>query len=181
MVMVQQARRHRGRRPQRCRAHQRQPHPQCDRARLHAAADVPACVKGQTVVSCHPKDYAGVDFVFSALDASVAGDVEAAFRDAGIPVFSNAKNYRMVRAARYVCEGGRRWVGVGATPGATMACRFCTACLLRRRVSACVLQVPDVPLVVPPVNGDHLRMVTKQASYASNGGFIVTNANCRCV
>jgi len=63
-----------------------------------AAADVPACVRGQTVVSCHPKDYAGVDFVFSALDASVAGDVEAAFRDAGIPVFSNAKNYRMVRA-----------------------------------------------------------------------------------
>lgn len=63
----------------------------------------------------------------------MAGEVEAAFRDAGVPVFSNARNYRMV---------------------------------------------PDVPLVVPPVNGSHLDMVKAQPSYAKNGGFIVTNANC---
>ncbi len=35
------------------------------------------------------------DFVFSGLDSSVAGDVEAAFARAGYPVISNAKNYRM--------------------------------------------------------------------------------------
>jgi aspartate-semialdehyde dehydrogenase len=62
----------------------------------------------------------------------VAGEVEMAFCKAGVPVFSNARNYRMVA---------------------------------------------DVPLVVPPVNGDHLDMVRSQASFPS-GGFIVTNANC---
>lgn len=63
----------------------------------------------------------------------MAGEVEAAFRDAGVPVFSNAKNYRMEL---------------------------------------------DVPLVVPPVNPSHLEMVKAQPSFAANGGFIVTNANC---
>lgn len=35
------------------------------------------------------------DFVFSGLDSSVAGDLEKAFAEAGYPVISNAKNYRM--------------------------------------------------------------------------------------
>ncbi len=35
------------------------------------------------------------DFVFSGLDSSVAGDVERRFAEAGYPVISNAKNYRM--------------------------------------------------------------------------------------
>ena len=35
------------------------------------------------------------DFVFSGLDASVAGDIEALFARAGYPVISNARNYRM--------------------------------------------------------------------------------------
>lgn len=34
------------------------------------------------------------------------------------------------------------------------------------------------PLVVPPVNGDHLELAKSQPTYAKNGGFIVTNANC---
>jgi aspartate-semialdehyde dehydrogenase len=150
-------------------------------------ANLPDFVRGKTVSACSPTAMPNVDFVFSALvrervvgsslvgassgrrtgrsaisrrcgdvvglpaplsnvprrvypvpplraqDANVAGEVEAAFRDAGIPVFSNARNYRMVA---------------------------------------------DVPLVVPPVNGDHLDMVKSQPSYAANGGFIVTNANC---
>lgn len=37
---------------------------------------------------------------------------------------------------------------------------------------------PDVPLVVPQVNGDHLAMVPGQASFSTTGGYIVTNANC---
>jgi aspartate-semialdehyde dehydrogenase len=65
-------------------------------------------------------------------DANVAGEVETAFAQAGIPVFSNARNHRM-----------------GA----------------------------DVPLVVPPVNADHIEIVRKQPTFA-RGGFIVTNANC---
>lgn len=35
------------------------------------------------------------DFVLSALDASVAGEIESAFAKAGIPVISNARNHRM--------------------------------------------------------------------------------------
>jgi len=35
------------------------------------------------------------DFVFSGLDASVAGDLERDFAQAGYPVISNARNYRM--------------------------------------------------------------------------------------
>ncbi len=35
------------------------------------------------------------DFVFSGLDASVAGRIEKEFAEAGYPVISNAKNYRM--------------------------------------------------------------------------------------
>lgn len=35
------------------------------------------------------------DFVFSGLTASVAGDIERAFAEAGYPVISNARNYRM--------------------------------------------------------------------------------------
>lgn len=39
--------------------------------------------------------YVDCDFVFSALSSSVAGDVEQAFAEAGFPVVSNAKNYRL--------------------------------------------------------------------------------------
>ena len=35
------------------------------------------------------------DFVFSGLDSSVAGELEKEFAEAGYPVISNAKNYRM--------------------------------------------------------------------------------------
>ena len=42
-----------------------------------------------------PKYFDGVDFVFSGLDSAVATEVEGAFARAGIPVISNAKNYRM--------------------------------------------------------------------------------------
>ncbi len=37
----------------------------------------------------------GCDFVFSGLSSSVAGAVERAFAEAGVPLISNAKNFRM--------------------------------------------------------------------------------------
>jgi aspartate-semialdehyde dehydrogenase len=37
----------------------------------------------------------GIDLAFSALSASVASEVELAWAQAGVPVFSNARNYRM--------------------------------------------------------------------------------------
>ena len=74
--------------------------------------------------------------LFSGLDAAVAGDVEAAFADAGHIVVSNARNYRME---------------------------------------------PDVPLLVPEINADHLRLLATQASGRSWKGRIVTNPNCSTI
>src|SRR5208282_1498163 len=36
----------------------------------------------------------------------------------------------------------------------------------------------DVPLVLPEVNGDHIRLIEKQSWRAKSGGFVVTNSNC---
>lgn len=55
---------------------------------------LPEHIKEETVRKCDPADFKDVDFVFSGLDSSVAGDIEKAFAKAGIPVISNAKNYR---------------------------------------------------------------------------------------
>lgn len=57
---------------------------------------IPAAVAAMMVENCTPD--LDCDFVFSGLDASVAGEVEGAFADAGYPVISNARNYRMAPA-----------------------------------------------------------------------------------
>lgn len=57
--------------------------------------DLPDQVSELEVQLCDPSAFEGVDFVFSGLDSSVAGEIEKAFATAGIPVISNAKNYRM--------------------------------------------------------------------------------------
>lgn len=49
-----------------------------------------------TVKASNPEAVKHVDFVFSGLDSSVAGEIEKAFAEAGIPVISNAKNHRML-------------------------------------------------------------------------------------
>jgi aspartate-semialdehyde dehydrogenase len=86
-------------------------------ARLHVAA-------------CEPNLPCRV--VFSALDASVAGEIEERFAAGGYIVVSNARNHRME---------------------------------------------PDVPLLIPEVNGDHLRLIDRQRQ-RGDGGVIVTNPNC---
>ncbi|MDX1592489.1 MAG: aspartate-semialdehyde dehydrogenase [Balneolaceae bacterium] len=55
---------------------------------------MPESVAGMTVRSCDSSEFSDVDFVFSGLDSSVATEIEADFAEAGIPVISNAKNYR---------------------------------------------------------------------------------------
>src|SRR5213083_1949226 len=74
--------------------------------------------------------------VFSGLDASVAGEIEAAFAEAGHTVVSNSRNYRME---------------------------------------------PDVPLLIPEVNADHLALLGQQTRARSWRGRIVTNPNCAVV
>jgi aspartate-semialdehyde dehydrogenase len=56
--------------------------------------ELPADVGAMPVLPCDPSRVTS-DLVFSALDSSVAGDVEVAFAQAGRTVVSNAKNHRM--------------------------------------------------------------------------------------
>ena len=74
--------------------------------------------------------------VFSALDASVAGDLEREFAAAGHIVVSNARNHRMD---------------------------------------------PTVPLLIPEVNADHLKLLPAQRRAKGWTGAIVTNPNCSTV
>ena len=54
---------------------------------------IPKELAEMTVVETEPTFDA--DLVFSGLDSSVARDIEATFAEAGYPVISNARNYRM--------------------------------------------------------------------------------------
>jgi aspartate-semialdehyde dehydrogenase len=74
--------------------------------------------------------------VFSGLDSSVAGDIEAAFAAAGHLVVSNSRNYRMEAS---------------------------------------------VPLLIPEVNADHLKLLDAQGAATGWKGRIVTNPNCSTV
>ena len=71
--------------------------------------------------------------LFSAMDASVATDIERAFAAAGHTVVSNSRNHRME---------------------------------------------PDVPLLVPEANPDHLKLIPVQQRARGWKGQIVTNPNC---
>ncbi|KAI4115696.1 MAG: hypothetical protein LQ345_003755 [Seirophora villosa] len=46
------------------------------------------------VKACKPDEFQDCDLVFSGLDSDVAGDIESQFLQAGLAVFSNAKNHR---------------------------------------------------------------------------------------
>lgn len=94
--------------------------------------ELPAAVAEMCVVPCDPA-YVQAPLVFSALDASVAGEVEAAFARAGRFVLSNARNYRLE---------------------------------------------PDVPLLIPEVNPDHLALLERQRVARGWEGAIITNPNC---
>src|SRR5450631_1001961 len=60
-----------------------------------SGSEMPASVAALPVVSCTPDALAGIKIAFSALPGEVAGDIELALSQAGVAVFSNAKNYRM--------------------------------------------------------------------------------------
>lgn len=55
---------------------------------------IPANVRDLVVHECEPSVFGECGIVFSGLDSGPAGPVEAAFREADLRVFSNAKNYR---------------------------------------------------------------------------------------
>ena len=39
----------------------------------------------------------------------------------------------------------------------------------------------DVPLVIPEVNADHIRLIDKQSWRSKSGGYVVTNPNCSAI
>lgn len=61
--------------------------------RWHLETPIPAVARNLVVKGVEPT--LNCDFVFSALDSSVAGPVEEDFARAGYPVVSNSKNHRM--------------------------------------------------------------------------------------
>ena len=95
---------------------------------------MPEKVAGLTVSDCKPGS--APRLMFSAMDASVATEIEQAFAQAGHVVVSNSRNHRME---------------------------------------------PDVPLLVPEVNPDHLKIIPQQQRRRGWKGQIATNPNCSTI
>ncbi len=47
--------------------------------------------------------------------------------------------------------------------------------------SSAFRMTPNVPLVIPEVNADHLHLIEEQPSRKDSGGYIVTNPNCSTI
>lgn len=59
--------------------------------------------------------------------------------------------------------------------------RFAQAgCIVVSNSSALRMQ-EDVPLVIPEVNGDHIKLIETQAWRKKSGGYVVTNPNCSAI
>jgi aspartate-semialdehyde dehydrogenase len=100
----------------------------------HLDGGVPAGVADLVVEDSKPGN--APRLLFSAMDASVATEIEQAFAQAGHIVVSNSRNHRMER---------------------------------------------DVPLLVPEINADHLKLVPSQQRARGWRGQIVTNPNCSTI
>jgi len=94
---------------------------------------MPEGVADLTVEDCKPGN--APKLVFSAMDASVATEIERAFASCGHYIVSNSRNHRMEK---------------------------------------------DVPLLVPEVNADHLKILPLQKERGWKGA-IATNPNCSTV
>src|SRR5271166_5977274 len=100
---------------------------------------MPGGVQHLEVHECKPQDSktgAAPRLVFSAMDASVATEIEREFAQAGHVVVSNSRNHRME---------------------------------------------PDVPLLIPEVNPDHLKIIPHQQRVRGWKGQIATNPNCSTI
>ncbi|HEV2083774.1 MAG TPA: aspartate-semialdehyde dehydrogenase [Gemmatimonadales bacterium] len=100
-------------------------------ARWREPVSLPGNIAGLIVRDCAPP--LPGRFVFSALDAEVAGTIEQAFARAGAIVVTNTRTHRMD---------------------------------------------PDVPLLIPEVNADHLALVDCQRESRGWKGAILANPNC---
>src|SRR5437899_1677093 len=106
-----------------------------DAAKWHLDGSTPASVADLIVEESKPGNGAP-KLMFSAMDASVATEIEQAFAMAGHVVVSNSRNHRMDR---------------------------------------------DVPLLVPEINYDHLKLIPGQQKLRGWKGQIATNPNCSTI
>src|SRR5579862_401407 len=105
-----------------------------DAAKWHLDGPTPAGVADMIVQDSKPGK--APKLMFSAMDASVATEIEQAFANAGHVVVSNSKNHRMDL---------------------------------------------DVPLLVPEINYEHLKLIPGQQRLRGWKGQIVTNPNCSTI
>ncbi len=73
------------------------------------------------------------------------------------------------------------FAALDASIAAEMEPRFADAgCAVVSNSSALRMQ-EDVPLVIPEVNGGHIKLIEVQAWRKKSGGFVVTNPNCSAI
>src|SRR3989475_8353188 len=73
------------------------------------------------------------------------------------------------------------FAALDASIAAEMEPRFADAgCAVVSNSSALRMQ-HDVPLVIPEVNGGHIRLIDTQAWRKKSGGYVVTNPNCSAI
>jgi aspartate-semialdehyde dehydrogenase len=73
------------------------------------------------------------------------------------------------------------FASVDAAIAREMEPRFADAGCAVLSNSSAFRMTPNVPLVIPEVNADHLHMIEEQASRKSSGGYMVTNPNCSTI
>src|SRR5450432_4060904 len=73
------------------------------------------------------------------------------------------------------------FAALDASIAAEMEPRFADAgCAVVSNSSALRMQ-EDVPLVIPEVNGDHIKLIDIQSWRKKSGGYVVTNPNCSAI
>jgi aspartate-semialdehyde dehydrogenase len=73
------------------------------------------------------------------------------------------------------------FAALDASIAAEMEPRFAEAgCAVVSNSSALRMQ-PDVPLVIPEVNSDHIKLIDIQSWRKQSGGYVVTNPNCSAI
>src|SRR5579872_3038566 len=73
------------------------------------------------------------------------------------------------------------FAALDAAIAAELEPRFADAgCAVVSNSSALRMQ-PDVPLVIPEVNSEHIKLIDGQAWRKKSGGFVVTNPNCSAI
>ena len=108
--------------------------PYREAATWRLGGETPAYVRDIIVSESKPEG--APQLVFSAMDASVATEIEQAFAASGRTIVSNSRNHRMDS---------------------------------------------DVPLLVPEINPDHLKLLPGQQKQRGWKGQIVTNPNCSTI